>query len=216
MKHNSSLSSVALILLLSICLNTMETQAQSVVSGEYYFGRQELASGFRFNTDGTFEFFYSYGASDRTANGTYTISGDTIKLKSDKEPGKDVVINKESKQGKGYIIQCKAPNKEILSYMQCIVVNGDQKDVFEANNEGIIKIDQERCDKIYVSCLMFPDIPTLIKDESNSHNRFEVTLLPIVQQVSFKGIDFKIEDDSSISCYPNYIFMMENIRFRKQ
>ena len=72
------------------------------------------------------------------------------------------------------------------------------------------------CDKIYVSCEIFPDIPTLIKDENNTNNRFEVSLLPIVQEVSFKGIDFKIEDDSTISCYPNYVFMMENIRFHRQ
>lgn len=197
-------------------MSTTETTAQSSIQGEYYFGRQELSSGFRFKSDGTFDFFYSYGASDRSAHGTFIVAGDTIKLKSDKEPGKDVVIDKQYKKGDGFVITCKAPNKDILSYMQCIVVNGEQKEVFEANNEGIIRIEAKRCDKIYINCLIFPDIPTLIKDENNTNNRFEVSLLPIVQEVSFKGIDFKIEDDSTISCYPNYVFMMDNIRFRRQ
>lgn len=204
------------LFLLSLMMTTNDSIAQKPPVGEYFFNRQELASGFRFNPNGTFEFFYSYGASDRTARGTFTVIADTIKLKSDKEPGKDIHIDKQYKKGKGYMITCNAPNKVLLMYMQCIVVNGDQQEVFEANNEGVISFEIARCDKLYISCNVFPDIPTLIKDENNDNNRFEVTLLPIVQEVSFKGIDLKIEDDSTISCYPNYIFMMDNIIFRKQ
>lgn len=216
MKISKTTSRLFNLFILFLFMSTHDASAQNAFQGEYFFHRQELVSGFRFLADGTFDFYYSYGASDRSAHGTFTVVGDTIKLKSDKEPGKDVVIDKQYKKSDGFIVTVNAPNKNILSYMQCIVVNGEEKEVFEANNEGIIKIDKERCDKIYVSCLMFPDIPTLIKDEININNRFEVTLLPIVQQVSFKGIDFKIEDDSTISCYPNYVIMMENIRFRKQ
>lgn len=213
-EHGRILPTLTTVLFLF--MSTIHTNAQKPVLGEYFFGRQELASGFRFNTDGTFEFFYSYGVSDRSAHGTFNVSGDTIKLKSDKTPGNDVSIDKQYKRGDGFTIKCNAPNKLLLSYMQCIVVNGDQKEVFEANSDGVISFEMSRCDKIYISCNVFPDIPTLIKDENNENNQFEVTLLPIVQEVSFKGIDFKIEDDSTISCYPNYIFMMENIKFLKQ
>jgi hypothetical protein len=56
----------------------------------------------------------------------------------------------------------------------------------------------------------------MIKDETNNNNRFILTLNPSLEQVSFMGIDFKIENDSIISCIPNYLLMLENIKFKKQ
>ena len=63
-----------------------------------------MASGFNFSADGKFEFFFTYGAVDRSAAGTFTVAGDTLKLKSNKEPGKDFSITGQSKQGKGYTL----------------------------------------------------------------------------------------------------------------
>ena len=37
------------------------------LSGEYHYRKMELVSGFLFTPDGKFEFYYSYGASDRNA-----------------------------------------------------------------------------------------------------------------------------------------------------
>jgi hypothetical protein len=54
--------------------------AQKTVPGEYYFSRQEMVAGFKFSPDGRFEFFYSYGAVDRNASGTFSVEGDILKL----------------------------------------------------------------------------------------------------------------------------------------
>ena len=66
--------------------------AQSPVTGEYEFHRQEMVAGFNFSTDWKFEFFYSYGVVDRSATGSFSISGDTLYLKSDKAGGKDFIM----------------------------------------------------------------------------------------------------------------------------
>jgi hypothetical protein len=190
--------------------------AQSGIQGTYAFRRQEMVSAFHFTQDGKFTFFYSYGAADRSATGTFTIEGDTLKLKSDKEAGSDFTIEKQSKSGSGYQVSCKAPNPYLLSYMECLVFVGDQKLSFESDKDGLVNIDLPHCDRIYVRNLIFPDIPTLVKDEKNQNNRFEVMLLESVQQVSFKGIDFQILDGNTISCYPNYFMPMEGIRFSKE
>ncbi|MBP7238830.1 MAG: hypothetical protein KBA14_01280, partial [Saprospiraceae bacterium] len=60
----------------------------------------------------------------------------------------------------------------------------------------------------------FPDIPTLIKDKNNPNNYFEVSLLPTLGQVSFKGIDLFIKGDT-LTCHPNYFMPFENIQFVK-
>ena len=81
---------------------------------------------------------------------------------------------------------------------------------------GEIKVDLPNCDKIYVQHLLFPDIVTLVKDEDNPNNHFVLTLNPSLNQVSFKGIDFKILSDSAITCIPNYLMETKDIEFVKQ
>ncbi|MBK6824783.1 MAG: hypothetical protein IPG87_18065 [Saprospiraceae bacterium] len=53
------------------------------------------------------------------------------------------------------------------------------------------------------------------KDAQNKNNYFEVELNPSLQKVSFKGIDFQIEEDF-ITCFPNYFMPIEHIRFFRE
>jgi hypothetical protein len=191
--------------------------AQSI-SGEYSLqGIHDMASGFRFSKDGKFDFFYIYGVVDRSASGTYTIEGDTIKLQSDKEPGKDFQITTESKKGKGFTIQASAPNEYLLQNITCIYFAGEQKEYAQSDSKGLIHIDVLSCDTIYLLHELFADIPTLIKDKDNTNNYFEVSLSPSLVNVSFKGIDLFIKDKGDeLSCLPNYFMPFENIRYVKE
>jgi hypothetical protein len=190
--------------------------AQLQVQGDYAFHRQEMVAGFHFSPEGKFNFFFSYGAVDRIASGTFVVEDSMLKLKSDKEAGKDFTIKSQSKAGPGYVIKFEDPNKYLLSHIRCSFFIGDKRQDEFTNSNGEIKMDLAHCDKIYVQHTLFPDMVTLIKDEKNQNNRFTLTLNPSLGQVSFKGIDFKIEDDSTISCIPNYFMMLENIQFSKQ
>ena len=102
---------IAIILLQLI--NTM-TIAQTTIQGEYNFHRQEMVAGFNFSPEGKFNFFFSYGAFDRTATGTFLVKDDTIKLKSSKEAGKDFKISNQSKTGTGYSIKFINDNKYLF------------------------------------------------------------------------------------------------------
>ena len=201
--------------MLFITLLSTSCMKKQNFSGEYYLqGVPEMASGFRFMDDGKFEFYYIYGAVDRNATGTFTVDGDTIKLKSDKEAGNDFNITAQRKAGSGYTIQIKDPNSILASNVMCYYfVNGEQNQAF-AGNDGVIYIEDASCEKIYVQHLLYPDVATLIKDENNSNNYFELTLKPILGQVSFKGIDLALKGDV-LTCLPNYLMPMDNIRFVK-
>ena len=202
-------------LFLSLIIN-QQLMSQSIVQGEYYFRKMEMVAGFKFSADGKFEFFYAYGVVDRSATGTFSLTGDTLKLRSDKEPGKDFNVIQQSKNGNGYTIQFTDPNKYLVDNIHCIFVSGTEEQGKYTGPDGKITIDLPHCDKIYVEHLLFPDIVTLIKDEKNENNNFTLTLNPSLGQVSFKGIDFKIEDENTISCIPNYLMEMEGIQFTKQ
>lgn len=192
-----------------------EMDAQKL-NGEYrLMGIPETASAFNFTSDGRFEFFFIYGAVDRTATGTYTITGDTIKLKSDKTPGNDFPILKQEKRSGKYRIQVSDPNTYLLRNIISIYYIGETPNVAYADDKGLITIDESHVDKIYVRHELFPDIPSLIKDELNSNNYFELSLSPTLVNVSFKGIDF-VREGNQISCLPNYVIPFAEIVYIKK
>lgn len=189
--------------------------AQTKIAGEYHLrGIHDMAAGLRLTEEGAFEFFYIYGAVDRFARGSYTVEGNVIKLKSDKEAGKDFTVKKASKRTGGYIIKVQDVNPMLAQYVKCIVFNGQEKAVEFMNSKGELHLSTPHADKIYLQHELFPDIATEIKNESNDNNYFEVSLNPSLQQVSFKGIDFKIENQT-LTCLPNYFMPFEKIKFVK-
>jgi len=186
------------------------------LNGSYRLvGVHDLASAFQFTKDGKFEYFYIYGVADRHATGTYTMEGDTIKLKSDKEAGKDFPIESQSKKGKGYTIQVKAPNPFLLYRVTALYFVGEEQRIAESDKEGVIHFEEDHIDKIYLRHEIFPDVACLIKDVDNDHNYFVVSLSPTLQQVSFKGIDL-VKKGDTLTCLPNYFLPFEDIRFIKE
>jgi len=203
-----------LTILLSIVMSS-NLFAQNKPIGIYTFSRMEMSAQFYFTDDNRFEFVYAYGAADRTASGTFTMSGDTVKLQAKKEPGKDFTVTKQSKKGKDYFIVAKAPNPYLQKHILAVVIVKGEEKYFESDENGEIKIDVPSCEKIYLQHTLFPDVLTLIKDESNDNNYFEVELQPSLVEVSFKGIDLVMEGDE-LKCPTNYFMQMENIRFVKE
>ncbi len=189
--------------------------SQKNIQGEYYFRKMEMVSGFNF-TDGKFEFFFSYGVVDRSASGTFSVEGDTLKLKSNKEPGKDFTVTSQSKQSKGYKLKFNNSNKYLVQNILCTFLTEGRRQEAYTNDNGEASIDLEYCDTIYVQHTLFPDILTLVKDKANNNNLFELSLNPSLEQVSFKGIDFKIENDKILTCIPNYFLNIPDIKYIKE
>lgn len=184
------------------------------LSGEYFFRRHEMVAGFRFSDDGAFDFFYSYGAVDRFASGTFVVEDNVLKLNSRKEPGKDFTILRQGRQGRGYHIIVKDPNRLLVNNVKCIFFVGEDKYEDYTGSNGEIHVDAPHCDRIFVQHALFPDIATLVKDAGNQHNYFELALNPSLEQVSFQGIDFFVSGDV-LTCHANYFMPLVDIEFIK-
>ena len=189
--------------------------SQTKIQGEYFFRRTEMVAAFNFSAAGTFQFYFSYGAVDRSATGTFLVEGDTLKLKSDKEAGKDFTISQQFKKGSGYTIRFTDPNKFLLQHILCMFFVDGKKQEMVSDSKGEVHTELPHCDSIFVQHLLYPDIVTPVKDAANDNNNFTLALNPSLEQVSFKGIDFKIGKDNTISCLPNYFLDMPVIKFVK-
>ncbi|GAO43494.1 hypothetical protein [Flavihumibacter petaseus] len=79
------------LLILHLVLNmAFSADAQTSLAGDYYLqGVHEVASAFRLKPDSTFEFFFSYGALDRTGTGRWSVAGGRIVFQSRPWPGSD-------------------------------------------------------------------------------------------------------------------------------
>lgn len=186
----------------------------SIIEGEYYFRKTEMVAGFKFSVDGTFQFFFSYGAVDRSAAGTFSVAGNLLKLNSYKEPGKDFTVTSQSRQGAGYSLKFKHQHTYLTENIRCIFQTGDQRTEAVSDSKGQVQVDIPHCDSIYIQHQLYPDIVTQVKEPGNQHNHFELSLNPSLEQVSFKGIDLTIEEDGALSCHPNYFLPIQGMRFQ--
>jgi len=203
------------VIIFLVSIFTQDFMHAQTFSGEYYLTSvPEMAAGFKFTTDGMFAFYYVYGSVDRTAQGTFTVDGNTIRLQSDKKPGKDFDIMKESRKGSGVTIHIINENPILASNVRCLYFVDDEQHEAFADEKGSIHIDSPNCGKVYLQHGIFPDIATLIRDENNKNNDFEIALNADIQKVSFKGIDFVI-GDNTLTCLPNYFMPMDHIVFEK-
>lgn len=189
---------------------------QSALHGEYYFNKQEMVAGFNFSREGKFDFFYSYGAVDRSATGTFSIVNDTLHLVSDKAPGRDFTIKAQSKEGTGYRIQFEDANSYLLQHIRCSFFTGKERRDEYTDDKGVIETNLTHCDTIYAFHELFPDMASIIKEGKNDSNHFIVSLNPSLGQVSFKGIEYKVDGNKLIAVMPNYIFPMEDVVFIKR
>ncbi|MBK7428949.1 MAG: hypothetical protein IPI60_18960 [Saprospiraceae bacterium] len=177
------------------------------------YGKMEMASAFKFNPDFTFEFYYSYGAVDRQAAGTYKLDGNNIILTSDKAAGLDFHIIKESR-GKKPQIKVSAQQEWFASNVVCRFIKGNQEEYVQTEDSGVAQSSYSDCDVIMVLHGLYPDEWTLIKSKENQNQSFEIGLNPSLEKVSFKGVILTVENDV-ISVKSEYLFGEGEAKFQK-
>ena len=200
-----------------LLITFINNAAAQNVPGEYFMeGGGEMASGFRLDTDSTFEFFLSYGAVDRTAKGTYSIKNDTVVFHGNKTCGKDFTIKSKKTSGSGATIKIVDVNPIFIQTVLCLFKSHDKQDIQYSDNKGYAHSDLPNCDTILVMHTLFPDIMTTIKpaEANNKNNYFELTLNPSLIEVCFKDFPLTIEGDTLTGSMP-YIFEREKSVFKK-
>jgi hypothetical protein len=168
---------------------------QKTITGEYALkGVPEMVARFKFNADSTFQFMYMYGASDRSARGTYTLEGDKIILHGSKEAGKDFELVEEKRSGSGITVSIADENDMLLSNVLCYFISKKDTIVVETNSEGLASANMPDCEAIQLMHGYFPDKPTTYKITGNENNFFQFALKPSLTEVVFNNTEFNIKD----------------------
>jgi len=176
---------LTITLLIIIQTKLMAQSTQPSVVGEYYLRDvMEVGSGFKFNADHSFQFFFSYGAVDREAQGSWEQHGDSIILNNAKKPPLDFKLVQSKKTGNGHItIQIKDPNKNLLRHVFAQLACADSTYQAESNEQGVIVFDKCKAQQLSLIHEFWPDRFSVFTIHDADY--FEFTIEPWIVDVAF-------------------------------
>ncbi len=159
-------------------------------TGEFYLQNvTEVASGFRFNADSTFEFFYMYGAIDRFGKGTFEQKGDSIILHSAHKPDHDFILQSAKATPEPTItIRISDPNPQVLRHVLCQLETPDTVLQGESDAQGAIIFQKAPIKAFALLHQFWPDRPSVYPVDQPDLNYFELTIDPHIVEVDFNGI----------------------------
>lgn len=161
------------------------------ISGVYYLSNvMETASGIKLNPDSTFEFFFSYGALDRTGHGKWTMHGNKIILNSYGIPERGFKLIKSEKSGKQVQIKISDPNPASYSFVYARAGESNSSDFIQANEDGEILIDQHVIKTIELFFELCPESLHVYEPVRPDDNYFLFEFNPKIMEVFFK--DFSL------------------------
>ncbi|MBV6440400.1 MAG: hypothetical protein DYG98_12800 [Haliscomenobacteraceae bacterium CHB4] len=191
-------------LFLPFLLTALSLSAQTTpdMTGEYYLtGEMEVASGFRFNADSTFDFFFIYGAVDRFGKGTWTQEGDTIILESPRKPEKDFILKESKKTSDNQVVvQISDPNEAILRFVRCRIKTADGILEAGSNENGRIAFTGNGVvEAISLVHELWPDRFSVFEPGNHGDNYFAFTIDPHIADVEFRRLILHIEDAKTLT-----------------
>jgi hypothetical protein len=176
-----------------------------MITGEFFLkGVMEMASGFRFNPDSTFDFFYIYGSLDRVGHGTWVKKGEYLILNSPPKPEQDFILQEaKHTDADQLVIQITDPNEMILPYVLCKLITAQGELNGTANSSGIIAFGKVPVTEIWLLHELWPDRPSIFKNTDPANNYFSFTIAPWIVNVSFKDLKLHIVDkDTLVGMHP--------------
>ena len=184
-------------------------------TGEYYLqGVMETASGFKLNADSSFEFFFSYGAMDRSGEGHWQQEGHSIVFNSTKKVQKDYTLLQSKTQAtKGITIQISGSNEYVNKLVHAIVRSGDKEEQAAASGDGGIHFNMATADSIVLLFEWCPDKRTVFAVKDTAHNFFEFKIEPSVMDVLFTN--FRLQLDKEGLTGPHPLMETKTFHFKK-
>jgi hypothetical protein len=202
-------SSCLLACLLTAWSTALHAQASTVmIPGEFHLqGVTEVASGFRFNADSTFDFYFVYGAVDRFGRGRWQRAGETVILNSPARTEPDFILQ-EAKELPGaknqLVVQVKDANRQILGYVYGQVKLADGSTVqAESDADGRIVFPlATRAVEFSLIHGLWPNQPVPFALTDPRVNYYEFSISRQIVEVEFRELVLRAEGDNLVGAHP--------------
>lgn len=174
------------------------------VAGEYYLrGVMETASGFKLNTDSSFEFFFSQGALDRFGNGKWSVKDGQVILNSRTKPPVDFVMSASKEvPGDSITIRLVDNNTMLLHYLESSIKTSSGIKYSESNREGILRFPKEEIEEITLYFVLCAERVSVFKPQHKNDNYFEFKFEPWIAEVFCADLQLKQDGKNLIGSHP--------------
>lgn len=182
----------------------MEAQKTATVAGEYYLrGVMETASGFKLNEDGTFQFFFSYGALDRSGEGTWKLNGNKVIFESPKpkSQGFALLTNKATKSDSVHI-RIIEKNAFFLPHVYAIIKSGDKQVGALSDKDGMIHLPKQQVDSIVLLFEFSPEKTAVFAFNNKEDDHFEFRFDPSILDVVFESLALELNEEGLSGQHP--------------
>jgi len=174
----------------------MEAQQKTgAVEGEYYLrGVMETASGFKLNPDASFEFFFSYGALDRSGTGTWEKKDNRVVFNSPPAKGQNFALVKNKMiNDENITIKIVDSNPNFLPYVYGIVKSGAQTLEAVTDKNGEIRFAKQPVDSIVLMFEFAPERAAIFAFNNPTDNYFEFRFEPWILDVVFEDLTLRLD-----------------------
>jgi hypothetical protein len=183
----------------------MSINAQDSIAGEYYLhGVMETTSGFQLNADSTFQFFFSYGALDRSGKGKWSLKDDsTIIFNSKKRPPLDFKLEKHEQRKDDFItVQITDNNTNLLRYVAGFIKTKTGGEEFEMSSDGVAQIKIQPIDSIALIFTICPDRYSLFPVADKNDNYFSFQFEQWITDVFFENFTLNFKNNILTGKHP--------------
>lgn len=184
------------VLCMTLSFHASQGQGDSIV-GEYWVqGEREMAAGFKLDSNGQFQFFFTYGALDRQAKGSWWQEGGQLYLNSASKGVQNFQLT-DSKQGKSeqVLVYLTGPSPEMMHYFTAIGLHKGKQVSGTADKQGLIVLGLPRVDSLLLGFDWCPEKTFRYAVSSSAHNQFSFRVLPTLTDVVFDNQVFTVTQE---------------------
>ncbi len=184
-------------------MNTI-AQTPATIAGEYYLkGVMEMASGIKLNPDSSFEFFFSYGALDRSGIGKWSLKDNAVTLNSPVPSSQDfALVSNKSVNNDRLTIKILEQNPSFLSGVYAVIKSNDKEFEAVSNNSGEITFAKVPVDSITLRFEFCPEKKAVFSFTKKDDNYFEFRFKPTILDINFENTTFQITADGLEGQHP--------------
>lgn len=163
---------------------------------------KETESGFKLERDGTFKFFFSYGALDRYGSGNWTLRDDQVVLQSRPWPGHDFEMASDARVDGDFVAVKILGNPQLVRHVFVSLDNWEMGSWLKTNEEGVAFFPSRRAISITLVFEFCPERYTRYVIEDPSKNYVEFQLEQWLMEVFFDQFTLKAKRYSLSGKHP--------------